>query len=128
MGRHIAIWRMGFGFGVSVSSLVGRRIPSECFHRFTARFFINLRALAYHQRESVFANHAPPFAPPVLTHPLRNQLGRLLTNNFVHLEMDKAVYSSGTNPVDGNIVHADIIDLDVIDSQGSPATGMKEQE
>jgi hypothetical protein len=42
--------------------------------------------------------------------------------------MDKAVYSSGTNPVDGNIVHADIIDLDVIDSQGSPATGMKEQE
>jgi hypothetical protein len=33
---------------------------------------------------------------------------------MVHVEMEKTVYSSGTN--DGNIVLADVINLEVIDS------------
>jgi len=107
---------MGFGFAVSVLSLVEPRIPSECLHRFTARFFINLRAIAFHQRQSIFESHAPSFdTSPLGTRPLRNQSGRLLTNNFIHVEMEKTVYTSGTIPNDENMKHADIIDLEVID-------------
>jgi len=109
---------MGYGFVVSVLLLAEPRIPSECLHRLTARFFINLRAIAYYQRESDFENRAPPFEPPpVHTRPLHKRFGRFLTNKSVRLGMDKTVYSSGTNPNDGNMEHAEIIDLAVLGSQ-----------
>ena len=73
--------------------------------------------MAYHQRESVFENRAPTFGPPPVRIPLHKQFGRFLTNKSAHLGMDKTVYSSGTNPNDGNMVHAEIIDLAVLGSQ-----------
>ena len=57
MVSNIDLCRMGCGFVVSVLSLVELRIPSERLHRFTCRFFINLRAIAFHQRKSIFENH-----------------------------------------------------------------------
>jgi len=109
---------MGYRFVVSVLSLVKLRIPSECLHRFTCRFFINLRAIAFHQRTSNFESHVPSFdTSPLGTRPLRDQSGRLSTNNFIHVEMEKTVYTSGTILNDGNMEHPDIIDLEVIDSQ-----------
>jgi hypothetical protein len=96
-------------------SLEEPRIPSECLHRLTARFFINLRAIAHHQRESTFEGNGLSFEPPSFRTPtLHKQPGRLSTNNFVRVELEKTVYSSGTN--DGNIVLADVINLEVIDS------------
>jgi len=116
MVRYTVICWMGLRFGVSVLSLVEPQILSKCLHRFTARFFINLRAISYHQRASVFENRAPTFDPsPAGTRPLRRQSDRLVPSNFIHVEMEKTIYSSGTNPDDGDIEHRDIIDLKVID-------------
>jgi hypothetical protein len=107
---------MGLGFGVSVLSFLEPEISSKCLHRLTARFFINLRAIAFHQRVSTFETHALSFEPPTIrTRPLHKQSDRISTSNFVHLEMEKTVYSSRTN--DENTVHADIIDLEAIDPQ-----------
>ena len=120
---------MGFGFAVSVLSLVEPRIPSECLHRFTARFFINLRAIAFHQRTSIFEGRASSFdTSPLGTRPLRDQSGRLLTSNFIHVEMEKTVYTSGTSQNDKNMEDADIIDLEVIDSQAHQQRRLREQE
>lgn len=109
---------MGFGFGVSVLSLVETRCPIECLPRFATRFFLNLRSIVYHQRASIFGDYATPIDPPASrTGPFRNQLGRPLASMFLDLGMDKTVCSSGTNPNNGDIEQADIIDLEVIELQ-----------
>ena len=108
---------MGYGFVVSVLSLVKLRIPSEYLHRLTCRFFLNLRAIAFYQRKSIFENRVPSFdTSPFGIRPLRDQSGRLLTNKFIHVEMEKTVYTTGTIPIEGNTEHPDIIDLEEIDS------------
>ena len=108
---------MGFGFGVSVLLLIEPRISIDYHHRFTSRFFLNLRSIAYHQRTAVFETHARSFEnPTVQPRPLR-KLGRLWTNMFVDLDTDKTAYSRGTNPIEVNIEQVDEIDLDDIRSQ-----------
>jgi len=39
-----------------------------------------------------------------------------LTNKFIHVEMEKTVYTTGTILIEGNTEHPDIIDLEEIDS------------
>ena len=93
------------------------RISIEYRHRFTTRFFLNLRSIAYHQRTSMFESHARSFEnPTVQTRPPR-KLGRLWTNMFADLDMDKTAYSRGTNPIEVNIEQVDVIDLDDIGPQ-----------
>ena len=118
MGRHHVVCRNGFGFGVSALSLVERRSPTEYLHRFTSRFFLNLRSIAYHQGTEVFETHPQPFESTALrTRPIRKRSGRLITNDFVDLEMDKTVYSSGTSPNEGEIGQSDIFHMEVMNSQ-----------
>ena len=102
------------------ASLVEPRSPIECPHRFTSRFFLNLRSIAYHQGTEVFESHvhAQPFESTALrTRPIRKQSGRLMTNDFVDSEMYKTVYSSGATPNEGEIGQSDIFHIEVIDSQ-----------
>lgn len=109
---------MGFGCGVRVLSLLEPRIPIECLPRFATRFFLNLRSIVYHQRASIFEDHSTPIdLPASRTGPFRNQLGRPLASMFLDLGIDKTVCSSGTNPDNGDIEQADIIDLEVIELQ-----------
>ena len=113
--EHRSLCRMEFGIGVSVLSSVEPRSPSECLHRFTSRFFLNLRSIAYHQRTSVLDQ---PFEPcHARPRSIRKQSGRLTTANFVDLEIRKTVYSSGASPNEGEIEQADIFHLEVIDSE-----------
>ena len=115
--KHRNLCRVGFGFGVSVLSLVEPRSLNEFLHRLTSRFFMNLRSIAYHQRTSKFESH-PPFEPShARLQSVRKQSGRLMTTNFVGLEMHKTIYSSGVSPNEGGIEQADIFHLEVIDSQ-----------
>ena len=108
---------MGFGFGVSVRSMVEQRSPNECLHRLTSRFFLNLRSIAYHQRTSVFEGHQPLEPSHALPHSIRKQSGRLVTTKFADLEMYKTDYNSGASPNEGEIEQADIIHLEVMNSQ-----------
>ncbi len=108
---------MGFGSGVSVLSLVEPRSPSECLHRFTARFFLNLRSIANHQRAEVFGSHPQPFETSPLRTRTQKQSGRRVTNNFIDLEIRKTVYCSGTSPNEGEVEQGDIIHLEVLGSQ-----------
>src|SRR5258706_8245337 len=117
-GRHV-LCRNGFGFGVSVLLLVESRSPSECLHRFTSRFFLNLRSIAYNQGTEAFETHPQPFeTTPLRTRrPIRKQSGRLMTNDFVNLEMHKTIYSSGASPNEEEIGQSDILHMEVIDPQ-----------
>jgi len=96
---------------------------NQRFHRFTGRFFLNLRSIASQQRPSVFESQAVPSEPfTVRTHPVWKQSSQLATNDF-ELEMGKTAYRSGANPNKGEI-QTDVIGLDVTVSRAHH----KEQE
>ena len=108
---------MGFGIGVSVFSLAEPRSPSEYLCSFTARFFLNLRSIANHQRAEVFSSHPQPFETSPLRTLATQKPGRRVTNNFIDLEIRKTVYSSGASPNEEEIEQGDIIRLEVLGSQ-----------
>ncbi len=85
-------------------------------HRFTARFFLNLRSIANHQRAEVFESHPQPFETSPLRTRTQKHTGRRVTN-FIDLEIRKTVYSSGASPKEGEIEQGDIIHLEVLGSQ-----------
>ncbi|SRR5258706_15123605 len=105
---------MGFGSGVSVLSLVEPRNPSECLHRFTTRFFLNLRSIANYQGDS-YPQTFESF--PFRTRPPKKQSGQRITSNFVDMEFGKTVCSSGASPNEGEIEQGDIIHLEALGSQ-----------
>ena len=92
--------------------------PNEYLYRLTSRFFLNLRSIVYHQQTSVSESHSQHFEPShVRPHAIRKPSGRLTTTDFVDLEMDKTVYSSGASPNEEQIEQADIFHLEVKDLQ-----------
>ena len=109
---------MELGIDVSVPSLVEPRIPNECLHRFTSRFFLNLRSIVYHQQTSIFESQGPFSVPAAIrTRRLRERLDQLATTDFADLHMGETVYINETNPIERDIKATETIVLDVIVSQ-----------
>ena len=116
--RHHDFSRMGFGNGVRVISLMEPRIPSECCHRLTARFFLNLRYIFHRQQTSTLESRTRSLeTPTVLNRPVRKQLSRVWTDFFVDLDPDDTIYSSGNDLNDRDTEQVDIIDLEEVESQ-----------
>ena len=111
---------MGFGNRVRVISLIEPRIPSECPHRLTARFFLNLRFIFHRQQTSTLESRARSSEnPTVHNHPVHKLSGLVWTDFFVDLDTDLSatVYSSSDDLDDGCIEQVDIIDLEEVESQ-----------
>ena len=118
LDRHHVFSRMGSRNGVRVISLMEPRIPSECRHRLTAHFFLNLRSIFYRQQASTLESRARSLeTPTVLNRPVRKQLSRIWTDFFVDLERHDTLYSSGNDLNDGDIGQVDIIVLEEVESQ-----------
>ena len=115
---------MGSGNRVRVVSLMEPRIPSECCHRFTARFFLNLRSIFYRQQTFTLESHARSFETPIVRgRPVRKHLSRVWTDFFVDLDPDDTLYSSGNDLNDGDIGQVDIIVLEEVESQAHQQLG-----
>ena len=93
-------------------------MPSECRHRLTARFFLNLRSIFYRQQTSTLESHARSFeTPTVRNRPVRKHLSRVWTDFFVDMGPDDTIYSSENDLDDRDIGQVDIIDLEEVESQ-----------
>ena len=109
----------GIGNRVRVISLIEPRIPSECSHRLTARFFLNLRYNYYHKQTSTLGSCARSSQNlTVHNRPIHKLLVWVWTDLFVDLGTDPTVYSNRHDLNDRSIEQEDIIDLKELESQG----------
>jgi len=112
--RSRNLCRMGFRIDASVLSWI--QLPIfESLHRFTSRFFLNLRAIASHQpRTRSETLTRPSIFPAIRTRHTSNQPGLPTTYFCVETDMDKSIHTNETNRQKGGIQQAEIFALEVL--------------
>ena len=109
---------MGFRIDVSVILWIQLLVLSGYLHSLTSRFFLNLRNIAHHQRQTTIGTRAavPTVAAP-RARSARKQSGRPTTDFIVETFMDKTTHNNETDSNEGAIQQADIFHLEVLTSR-----------
>jgi len=110
---------MGLRIGVRVLSWIQLPILSDCLHRLTSRFFLNLRNIASHQQQTTLGADAPSALSALRPRPTRKQRGQPTTDIF-DLSVDNTTFNKETDPSEEASQQTEVFDLAVIESQNQP--------